>query len=460
MPDIILRVRRTILHYNMLSRGETVVAAVSGGVDSTVMLHALLKLKEEFSLNIIVAHLNHNLRGRESQRDFRFVKKLSGGLGLAFEGKTLAKGELDAGLSLQEAAREKRYAFLREAAKAHGAKKIALGHNLDDQAETVLMRFLKGTSLSGLAGIPPVREGLIRPLIEVNRAEIELYAKEQGLKLVLDSSNLTDKYLRNKLRLRLIPLLKKEYNPNITGSLSRTASILSADDDFLEIEAQRAFDGARVKRWGGAVEFDRKKLTESHQALISRIFLIALRPFAVHDVSSLHVKSFHELVMGGRPNARVCLPEGVVILREYDRVFISAEPTQEALGFDMPLDVPGVTEIKGAGSLRASLLRKLPAAFKDKKDTAFFDFGLIEAAGPLRARRMRPGDRLVPLGMKGHKKLKDIFMDAKIPLALRRIIPVITAGEAVIWAAGVRQSEDFKVRGGAGKVLKLEFRRH
>jgi len=235
MPDLLKQVKDTIRKHEMLSGGEAVVAAVSGGADSVVMLHALWSLRDELKLKIIVAHLDHGLRGAESRRDYLFVKGLARSMGLPFEGRRLKKGTLKAiGGSVQEAARNIRYEFLDEVARKFKAGRIILGHTLDDQAETVLMRLIKGASLSGLTGIPPKREKYIRPLIETKRDDIEGYAGEAGLKFVVDSSNLEAKYLRNRIRLGLIPALKKEYNPKITETIARTAALL-ADDRLVDL---------------------------------------------------------------------------------------------------------------------------------------------------------------------------------------------------------------------------------
>src|SRR3989304_3812799 len=233
----------TIRKYGMLKKGDIVCVAVSGGVDSTVLLHLLNLLRDSLSLTLIVCHLNHNLRGKESERDFRFVKRMAGNLNLPFEGKKLFVKEVKSrrGESLQQWARGKRLKFLKDAAKKHRAKKIALGHNLNDQAETVLMRLIKGSGTSGLAGMAPVREAFIRPLIETQREDIERYAIKNNLKYAVDSTNRSLKYLRNRIRLELIPFIEKQYNPNIIETLARTAPALGQEADCLEKKAGKNF---------------------------------------------------------------------------------------------------------------------------------------------------------------------------------------------------------------------------
>jgi tRNA(Ile)-lysidine synthase len=455
---MLAKVRDTIERHGMLSGKETVVVCVSGGVDSAVLLHVLSKLTDEYSLKLVVAHLNHNLRAKESSRDLNFVRTLAKGLGLKFAGKTLRAGELKkAGRSVQEAAREKRYAFFEETAVKFGATKIALGHTEDDQAETVLMRLLKGSSLTGLTGIPAVRGRFIRPLIEVSRAEIEDYAQKAGIKHVLDSSNLKDKYLRNDIRLNLIPYLMKNYNPNIVETLARTASVLRADDDYLEQVARTVAPSLVLEERKGGVVLERGKLAALHEALSSRVFLFAAELLGKRaEISSTHIKSFIKIIKGEKPNATADLP-GVRIAREYGRVIVSLPEDRKPVFFKATLKVPGSTVVRGAGAVfKATLLKKGPSSLAGGEKTAYFDLDEIE--GPVTIRQIAPGDKMAPFGMKGTKKLKDIFIEKKVPRPLRAKVPVLSTGRGILWAAGVRRSELCKVKKGTVRVLKLEFR--
>lgn len=449
------KVRDAIERHGMLQRGATVIVAVSGGADSAVLLHLLNRLKEELSLKLVVCHLNHNLRGRESTRDMSFVKALAAKLGLRFAGKTLAKGELKGAGSLQDAAREKRYAFLEETARKYRAEKVALGHTMDDQAETVLMRLLKGSSLKGLSGIAFVRGPYVRPLLDVPRKEIEEYAAANGVAYVTDSSNLTDKYLRNDIRLNLIPYLRKNYNPNIIETLARTASALASDNDYLERETRRVLPEAVLDRKKDRIMLDRERLAVLHEAISARLFLAAVGHIDKNaDISSVHVESFRNVVKGKKPNATADLP-GLKVTREYGRVILSKAVSEPAVSFSATLKVPGTTKVKGAGAVfKTSLLRKPPARFASGPLVAYFDYD--EVPGPVIIRQMIPGDRIVPFGMKGHRKLKDIFIDKKVPKPLRQKVPVLSSGDVVIWAAGIRQSELCKVKKTTRRVLKVE----
>lgn len=458
MPGLIQQVKQTIKEWKMLSGGQAVICAVSGGADSVVMLHLLLELAEELDLRIIVAHMDHGLRGEESRRDFEFVRDLAKSRGLEFTSKLLEKGELKGlGGSPQEAARIKRYAFLEEAAAKYKAQRVALGHTSDDQAETVLMRLVKGSSLSGLSGIPPVRGIFVRPLIQTSRASIEEYAREQGIAFVTDSTNLTVKYQRNRVRLELIPMLEKEYNPSIKETLARTALVLSIDDDFIERAAKEAFGAALIEKKAAAVVLDRSILKSMHRAVSSRVFLSAVRCLGVDgDLCATHVDAFFKILEGRRPNAFISLPGGAGARREYGKMVFEANLSTEAVLFERPLVVPGAARMEGIGTIEAKL-EKPPEKFTGGGFTAWFDYDAVRERGPIAVRQARPGDRMVPFGMKGHRKLKDIFIDSKVPLVERKRTPVVTAGREVVWLAGLRRSSLFSVSSQTRRVLRLDF---
>jgi tRNA(Ile)-lysidine synthase len=442
----------------MLEVGMKVAAAVSGGMDSSVMLHVLGSLKDELDLEIVVCHLDHGLRGEESGRDFEFVKALADRLGFAFEGGTLEPGTLQkrTGESPQAAAREARYEFLKKAAEKHGALKIALGHTMDDQAETVLMRFLKGSSTGGLSGMQAKKGMLIRPLIEVTRVEVEEFALAEGVPFVQDSSNLKAGYLRNDVRLNLIPFIKEKFNPNIIETLARTAAVIGHDEEYLSKEAFLYYDAALVKAAEDTISLDRRVLIKTPPALLTRVFLFSawsLREGAT--LLSRHLEACLSAVSGPKPNTKVDLPGGLRLLREYESVRLTRRPAEEVKKFSVKLKVPGTTVIEDTDlTIMTILLDKPPENFGKDPFVAFFDFSTEK--GPLVLRSKMPGDRIRPIGMKGHKKLKDVFIDLKVPESRRAKVPVLTSGDEVLWAVGVKQAESLKVTPESRKVLKVE----
>jgi len=463
--EMLARVRRTVRAHRMLAKGDCVLAAVSGGADSVVMLHVLVALKEELSLDIAVFHLNHNLRGAESAADLAFVRRLAKRLNLPFEGRRLRAGELDRfSGSTQEAAREARYRHMLEAAKTRGAKKIALGHTLDDQAETVLLRLVKGGGTAGLGGIPPARGPFVRPLIDVSRDEVEAFARAGKLGYRTDSTNLSTKYLRNDIRLNLIPYLRKNFNPNITASLARLSAILRADADFIDREAEAALDRSLVEKSAAAVALDRKVVASLHDALKARVLMKAIWLLTGEsDIYSAHIISSIKLIEGRRPNASIDLPGDIVVRRAYDRVLIERGlPGGKAVEapFSVPLRLPGTTVLGGgAGSFKAGFSNTLPSSFDPEAGTAFFDADSFVSGGPYVIRPFRPGDRMVPFGMSGSKKVKEILIEKKLLPASRRSVPMLCSASEVIWAVGVRQSGRHRVGPETRRVVRIVFKK-
>ena len=238
------QVKRTIDRWHLLNRGDRIILGVSGGVDSMVLLHLLNAFRQDLDLSLIIAHVNHGLRPKEAAEEADLVKKESERLGLVFEYGFFSAKEFQktGGFSPQDAARRIRYHFFDTLLKKHRAGKIALGHNADDQVETVLLRLIRGAGLKGLKGMLPIREGrVIRPLLEVWRREIDSFAEEMKIPYLLDSSNLKENYLRNRLRLALIPLIEKEYQPNFREIVLKTSGILREENDYLERGAEEAY---------------------------------------------------------------------------------------------------------------------------------------------------------------------------------------------------------------------------
>lgn len=251
MRDTLLHtVQATIDQHRMLATADTVVLAVSGGVDSMVMLHLLLHLRTRYHLSLHVAHLNHNLRGTESAEAADFVRRRCEAYRVPVTVTTAPKGALREKRtgSLQAAARELRYRFLEQVANEQGAGRIALGHHRDDQAETVLMNLLRGSGVRGLGGIPPVRGRIIRPLIDCSREEIERYARREGIPYVEDSSNRASLYSRNRIRAELLPELAKRYNPRVIHALANTATILGAEDALLNTMVEKELRSVLISR--------------------------------------------------------------------------------------------------------------------------------------------------------------------------------------------------------------------
>lgn len=456
-------VRGTIEKYGMLRRGETVVVAVSGGPDSVALLHVLDSLKSMYGLKLHVAHLEHGIRGKESVEDRKFVEDLCRSLSLPYTAKSEDVPSIagSSGLSLEAVARKVRYAFLEEVSADVKAGKIATGHNANDQAETLLLNLLRGAGMAGLTGIRPAMNGkIIRPLIEASREEIEEYIAEKNLEFRLDSSNLDERLERNKVRKVLIPLIEKEFNPGIVPALARSASIFSMMNSYLGERVEEAM-GTVARSEDGRTTIKLEAFDELPQAV--RIFTLykVIRSLEEDEqvVSFDILNAVVNLASRSKSGSRVDIGSGIVAMKEFDNLVIGRDLAL-VNRYDVRLEVPGTTVVEAAGcAFEAEILNERPGTGEIYRsgDTAYFDFGGIDL--PLIARSWREGDRFVPFGLSGTKKVHDIFVDEKIATSRRSMIPIICDGEGIIWIAGVRRADRARITDDTRTILKITYRK-
>lgn len=501
------KILRVLKKYNMLTPGDSLIVGVSGGIDSVTLLYALNQLKGKLKIHLHVAHFNHQLRGEESFRDSQFVENLAHRLGLPYSWGSgpVEKFARTQRMSLEEAARTLRYQFFYETAKKAGAGKIATAHTADDQAETLLLRLLQGAGLGGLSGIRPVlnytedphKPGfwsgqIIRPLLETPREEVARFARQEKLEYVLDSSNLDKRFLRNKIRLDLLPLLRREFNPQITNRLAVTASLLQEDFHLLNQLTEETYP--QVCRRGGQgelwIELDR--FTSLPPALQRRVLRKSFEELvgATQGLESDQVQSVVDLLKSKETGKVIHLPKGLRVRKAYGQGIIYKGWEKPALQ-EQVLEVPGVQSQNGltftvqvlsvkegdVGKLYENLkMRAEKSAFSEgtgfwlgarknraqfasegasklqiREVLAFFDYDKLRF--PLRIRKRKPGDRFQPLGMKGQKKLQDLFVDLKVPREKRDLVPILQDEEGIIWVIGYRQAERVKVEAETQKIL-------
>ena len=436
----------------MLRPGDKVVVGLSGGADSVYLLYALHALKG-YNITLVAAHLNHGIRGKEAARDAEFSRGVAESLGVEFE-----LGEADAPalrkrsrISLEDAARVLRYEFFEEARKKHGASKIATAHTLDDQAETVLMRLIRGSGTKGLSGIPPVSgKYIVRPLIETGRAAIESYLKSHGIEWIEDSTNRERDYLRNRIRLDLLPGLS-EYNPKIRETLARTADILRLEEDFISREAEKAF--RRIfKREGGELTGDLAKYTRLHGAVRTAVLMRTLTETRenLKNVSAVHLTAADAFLTSMATSGESVFPEGGVIVKGHGSFLVT---TKDALALEFRYELPG----PGKWSFPELEVEaeEAPASGleEDREDVVFLDPGAVKF--PIEVRSFKAGDRFMPLGMKSRKKVKDFFIDRKVPTFMRKRVPIFLSAGEIVWIGGMRIDERAKVKGKAKKALRL-----
>ena len=457
------QVGRTIDRYRLLEKGDRVIVGVSAGVDSMVLLYLLNAYRQVFGLSLIVAHVNHGFRPEESEKEEELVQKESKRLGLPFEYGQFNVREFQklSGFSPQDAARRIRFQFFQDLLEKHQAQKIALGHNADDQAETILLRLIRGSGLQGLRGILPIREGkVIRPLLEVWRGEIETFAIEKGIHYRLDSSNLKQDYLRNKIRLALIPTVEKEYQPNFKQVLLRTSAILREENDYLEKGTEEAYlKIVREKR--NAIYFKFSEYQSLHQAIQWRVIrkmmeTIWAQGMAVKESEWSDVHQIHRRLRKPPPSFILELSRGVWIEKRYDMVELGKRGLKPFPPFEVELISQGRTFIEEIGKeiIIGDVNRDQFENDMDSLNMTFMDYESLQF--PLKVRNFRPGDRFRPLGVKGTQKVKEFFIDHKIPRFERPKVPLIISGEMIAWVLGYRIDDRVKITEKTKKVLKVK----
>ncbi len=451
------QVLQTIREHGLFSVSDTVVVAVSGGVDSIVLLDILASLKE-LRLRLVVAHLNHRLRGDESDGDEAFVRKLTEKYGVTFVTQAVDVRQLsrDRNLSLEDAGRVARYALFDDIYASCKANVIALAHHADDQAETVLLRLLRGAGGSGLCAMAPKSLNYVRPLLFVSRAEVEAYQRRNGLAFRFDSSNDDSNFLRNRVRHELIPVLVS-YNPAITVRLATTAEALAEDEILLEKLTDVAFS-RHCSRTESGLSLGIEGLATESRGLRFRLYRRAIRVVKgdLARIAFCHLKGIDQLVSSPRPNGKIALPDGFQVSRCYgELVFAVHEDSLPEYPFEILLEGPGNYALP-VGVLTLELL-PAPENFLDVAgNVAYFD--AMSLTFPLLVRTVRPGDRIMPLGMKGRKKVKDLFIDEKVPLPARRRIPLLYSGARLLWVCGVRSAAEARVTPSTTSVIRAEIR--
>jgi len=457
-------VEATIRDYHMLTEGDAVLVGVSGGPDSVALLHSLVALAPKWSLRLVTAHLNHQLRGAAADQEAAFVGKLSMGLGIPCEigSKDVAQYGNQHRLSLQEAARIVRYTFYAEAAAKYSGSKIAIGHHADDNAESIFMHLLRGTGPLGLIGMPPVRERhIIRPLIRSTREQILAFLERNALKYMKDRSNLDTKYLRNRIRQELLPHLKDQYNPNTVFALNRLASILRDEEDFWQHTVNGVFQDLVLKHTPhGGVSLSLGGLSGLHPALLRRVVRHAVLSVKgqLKRLGHVHVEAVVQLIAGSSPSGRLDLPDGMTVLRDREEVHFVSGPPEEKATFAYDIHSVQTTLIREIGTL-LKLTVCDSGEVSDPKvyppTTALFDIAAVTF--PLQVRNFNRGDRFNPLGMAGSQKVKTFFINHKVPRSKRLCCPILLSGERIIWIGGYRIDDSAKVTEKTKKVLKAEL---
>jgi tRNA(Ile)-lysidine synthase len=453
------KVKQEITKYGLLKQNENVVVALSGGPDSTALVITLSQIAPAMGLQLIVAHFNHGLRGHDADEDERFARRLTKKLGLSFVCRKMDQKAVIKGRSPEEIYRRERYFFFDEVAKSNHAHKIALGHNLQDQAETVLLHLLRGSGLEGLKGIMPMRDGkYIRPLIGTSREEIITFLNEAGIAYRQDISNESNLYLRNKIRLELLPYLKKEFNPRIDEALAQMAEILREDNNFIKEYVNKALKSTRIKKQKNRVVLNIQYINLLPIAIQRRLFKELLENFNVekNGITFLHINALNNLLFNPESGKKICLPFGIEARREYENLILErAGDYSKQMEYSYQVEIPGSIYLPERNlTVHLRVLKKKKIEF-NVKNKNYFDLDRIRF--PLILRNRREGDWFQPLGMSGRQKLKSLFIDHKIPQRKRHEIMVLADQRAVIWIENMHLNDQVKITPETKNVLELEI---
>lgn len=456
--DLIQKIRETISRYSMLSHGDNVLIGLSGGPDSVCLAVLLVNLRNDFNLSLNAVYIDHGLRPEEVEKEIEFCKSFCAERDIVFYMKRVDVRNYanDRRLNVQESARELRYIIYDEVSDMTNASKIALGHNADDQAETVLMRLLRGSGRRGLSGIPPVRGRIIRPLIEIERSEIEIFlTKEVSQPYIVDSSNLKEDYERNWVRHALLGEMKKR-NPAAVRDICRTADILKEEDDYLEIVVTKTLMRLISRKSENSIQLFLAPLETMERPLLRRVLRRSISETkGLRGIGLDHIEDMIRLIREGKAGDRINLPKGIRVIKEYSLIKIStACPAKIAMH---ELQPPDEVVMEEAEIIIAASFEEKDEEQSDGRTSVRLDAGAMQF--PLRIRAREAGDFFYPLGFGKKKKLQDFFVDEKVPRDERDRIPIVLSGNDIVWVAGYRADERFRISGETKKILFLKMRK-
>lgn len=451
------KVFKNIKEYKLINENDNIVVGVSGGPDSMALLYVLLELRKELNFNIIICHVNHGVRGQDALSDRIFVEDKSKDLGLLFhyidvDMEGYAKKMK---ITAEEAGRELRYNFFRDVLRLYGGGKIAVAHNKNDQAETLLLRIMRGTGIDGLKGMDFEYKDIIRPLLNISREEIEEYILSNGIETVLDKTNLLPIYNRNKVRLELLPYMMDNFNPNIINGLWRLSRTADLDTKYLHKITEEKYKFIVKKELDNSIILDTILFNKEDKCIRLRLLRKALENLKgnIQGIGEVHLESIDELFVKGQTGKQLKMPNNILArvsygnlilekdvlnLGQYEYYILEGDNLFEELGIYVKLSI-----VEGNNVIL-------------DKGSRCFDLDSIR--GPLRIRNRKNGDRFKPYGLKGTKKIKDYFIDNKVDKDLRDRIPLIVDDENILWILGYSTSEIHKVGDKTENMLIIDYK--
>lgn len=459
-------VRSNILEKSLISTGDNVVLALSGGPDSVFLFHNLRILRETIGFNLYASHINHMYRGDDALHDEEFTRNLCDkyGIELFVKRKNATEYAKDLKVTEEEAGRILRYTFFRENLDQVGGGKVALAHNLNDQAETVLQRIIRGTGIDGLSAMTFIKDNIVRPMLNVSKDEIMSYLHENNYEYCIDITNTQDIYGRNKVRLNLIPYLEENFNPNIQNSLYRMSQAMERDKKIIEKYVEVKFSELLKEKTENNLVLDLnilKSLDIGEAGRIIRRGIEELKKNTV-NVEMKHIDNAIDLIKTGKTGKQIDLTEGFTIAISYDN-FIINKRVEKVPDFEYNVVLNKLNYINEVNKNLLLTLEDVKDVIDVKniniedKDIIYFDYDLIK--GKIIARNRRAGDSIIPSGMNGSKKIKDIFIDLKVPKEERNKKIILADDESILWLEGYRINDKYKVSAASKKILKVSIGR-
>lgn len=445
---------KTTVKYGLISKGDCIVLGVSGGADSVALLDVLCEMSAEYDLKLHVVHVNHGLRGQAADNDQKYVEDICEKRNIPcrvfkFDVAEIARKEH---LTSEEAGRKMRYFAFESVADEVNANKIATAHHMNDNTETLLFNILRGSGLTGLCGIRPIRGKYIRPLIKTSRAEIEDYLKCKNIPWCTDSTNNETFFTRNRIRHELLPYIKNNFNPSAELALQRMSELCGDDNDFIDGIADECVRDCTVSQECTHIVLDVKKFNARHVAIKRRMIRCVLEKLSVplKDVHMVHVDGCIKMIASSESGAYTHVGSCRVGL-EQNGIRFSTEEICD--GFEVYVDVGSkcyIPQIKAYIAVKNVAERGVSS-----KNRVYVSAD--EIGSSLLVRNRKNGDRIKPFGMKGEKKLKDYFIDKKVPLSERNNIPVFVHNNKIIWIGGYCINEDCRITSDTDKILMLEI---
>lgn len=457
------KVIKTIKENNLINIGDSILVAVSGGPDSICLLHILHSLSEEYNLKIYVAHLNHQIRGVDAHLDALYVMQTCSKWNIPYFIKSINVIEYceKNRLGIEDGARKLRYEMFSEISEKIGIDKIAIGHNKNDQAETILMRMMRGTGLHGLRGIDYIREdGVIRPILDLSREEIEEYCEKYSLNPRIDKSNLEDIYSRNKIRLKILPYMKSEFNENIVDCIVRMSNSLKLDGDFIDGEVEKHYKYA-VQSYTDCVYIFIDGVQELHYSVQSRLVFKSINDLigSVESFDKKHIDDVIDLLDSNKIGKKINLPKGIWAYRFSDYIQLTTSEIvveSKSYSYDISLDELIYGERRYIEEIDKTLKMEIVDVSEFdrnniKKGIQYIDISKIK--GSLKIRERQQGDKIKLAG--GTKKIKELFIGMKVPKEDRNSIPLLVDEQNIIAVCGYRISSEYMVDKNTKEVLKF-----